>query len=129
MRNPINSIQTLNIKQEESNKKLLNLILSIDENMRPSDLNEQLMIIHNENQETSKVQKSSSKILCFLVNDLLDYAQLKQGKFRKDCTQFDIYEAIEEIIQVQMLKAEFLEIDLYSIFEGFENTSIICIDK
>ena len=50
------------------------------------EIKEELKVIHAGNEETSKVQRSSSKILCFLVNDILDYAQLKQGKFRKDCT-------------------------------------------
>ena len=37
-------------------------------------MKEELIAIHNENQETSNVQKSSSKLLCFLVNDITDYA-------------------------------------------------------
>lgn len=57
-----------------------------------------MIAIYNESEETVKVQSSSAKILCFLVNDILDYAQLKQGKFRKDCTSFDINEAIDEVI-------------------------------
>ena len=42
---------------------------------------------------------------------------------------FDIREAIDEIIQIQKLKAEFLEINLYSVVEGFDNESLICCDK
>ena len=37
-------------------------------------LKEELIDIYDESEDTVKVQSSSSKILCFLVNDILDYA-------------------------------------------------------
>ena len=74
-----------------------------------------------------KVQESSSKILCFLVNDILDFAQLKSGMFRKDCYMFNLEEAVNEVILIQKLKAEFLGVKLYCIFEGF-NDHMICSD-
>lgn len=40
-----------------------------------------------------KVQNSSTKMLTFLVNDILDFGQIKAGKFRKCCSNFDIKEA------------------------------------
>ena len=130
MRNPINSISALSIKQDETNDKLRILIQKLDTDLPAKTFKDELIIIYNESVETAKVQNSSSKILCLLVNDILDYAQMKQGKFRKDCTQFDVSEAINEIIQIQKLKAEFLEINLYSIFEGFDNNNfLICSDK
>jgi len=49
---------------------------------------------------------SSTKLLNYLVNDILDFAQIKSGKFRKDCTNFDLKEAIEEILMVQQYKAD-----------------------
>ena len=39
--------------------------------------------------------------MIFLVQDLLDYSQIKAGKFRKNIQQFNIKEAIEEIICIQ----------------------------
>ena len=36
----------------------------------------------------------------FLVDDLLDFAQINAGKFRKVCTEFDLREAIEEIVSI-----------------------------
>ena len=44
--------------------------------------------------ETLMVQNSSQKMLSFLVNDILDFAQLRSGKFRKDISFFNIKEAI-----------------------------------
>ena len=44
---------------------------------------------------------SSTKILNYLVNDLLDFAQMRAGKFRKNCQNFDLEDAVEEIFMVQ----------------------------
>ena len=41
-----------------------------------------------------------------LVNDILDFAQVKDGKFRKNLEIFDLKESVEEIIAVQKYKAE-----------------------
>jgi signal transduction histidine kinase len=44
---------------------------------------------------------SSGKLLDFLINDILDFAQLRAGKFRMRVASFDLREAIEEIILIQ----------------------------
>ena len=51
-------------------------------------------------------------MLGFLVNDILDFAQLKSGKFRKDVSFFNIEEAIQEIYLIQKEKAEFMGIEV-----------------
>lgn len=43
---------------------------------------------------------------------MLDFAQLRSGKFRKDLFNFDIHEAIQEIVNLKKLKAEFCGINL-----------------
>lgn len=40
-------------------------------------------------------------MLKFLVNDVLDYSQIKAGKFNKDVTNFNLKEAVDEIIMIQ----------------------------
>ena len=95
--------------------------------MHQSQVKMELNAILNESCETVKVQDSSSKILCFLVNDILDFAQLKSGKFRKNCQMFNPKDAINEVILIQKLKAEFLGVKLSCIFEGFFN-NMICSD-
>ena len=42
-----------------------------------------------------KVQESSANLMAFLIQDLLDFAQIKAGKFRKNIQSFNIKEAIE----------------------------------
>ena len=41
----------------------------------------------------------------FLVQDLLDYAQIKAGKFRLNIQKFDIIDAIDDVMSIQKSKA------------------------
>ena len=41
----------------------------------------------------------------FVVDDLLDFAQLNNEKFRKEIKEVDLREAIEEVISIQQEKA------------------------
>jgi signal transduction histidine kinase len=43
--------------------------------------------------------------MTFIVQDLLDYAQIKAGKFRKNITSFNIKESIEKVMCIQRNKA------------------------
>ena len=38
--------------------------------------------------------------MTFLVQDFLDYAQIKTGKFRKNNTKFNIRKTVEKVIQM-----------------------------
>ena len=48
---------------------------------------------------------SAVKLLNFIVNDMLDYAQLSAGQFRKSYSKFDLVQAITEITDVLSFKA------------------------
>jgi signal transduction histidine kinase len=50
---------------------------------------------------------------------MLDFAQMRSGKFRKDVCNFDIRDAINEIVNVQKLKAEFCGINLSFLMKNF----------
>jgi signal transduction histidine kinase len=52
-----------------------------------------------------RVQESSAQFLHYMVQDLLDYAQIKSGKFRKNIDQFNIIEAVEDVMLIQQRKA------------------------
>ena len=41
----------------------------------------------------------------FVVDDLLDFAQINNKKFRKEVKTFDLKEAINEVISIQKAKA------------------------
>ena len=64
-------------------------------------LKKSLISISNQYNESVKIQMSSTKLLKFQVNDLLDFSQLRAGKFRKDCSNFNLKESIEEILMIQ----------------------------
>jgi len=53
-----------------------------------------------------------------LISDLLDYAQIKAGKFRKNLAQFDIKNTVKEVSEVLEQKAAAKNI---SIEHNFEN--------
>ena len=55
--------------------------------------------------------------MSFLVDDLLDFAQLNNGKFRKVNKEFDLKEAIEEVINIQEEKAKMQGISLKARFK------------
>ena len=52
--------------------------------------------------EGNKIQENSSTIMLFMVQDLLDWAQIKSKKFRKNIQKFNIIKAVEAVIQVQI---------------------------
>ena len=56
----------------------------------------------------------------FLVQDLLDYAQIKAVKFRLNIQPFDIIDAIENVMTIQKLKAQERGIDFYIVAENFD---------
>jgi signal transduction histidine kinase len=54
-----------------------------------------------------------------LLNDILDFAQLKSEKFRKDMHNFNVKDSIQEIMLVQQYKAEQKGIDMILKMENF----------
>ena len=54
----------------------------------------------------------------FLIQDLLDYAQIKQGKFRTSIKKFNVRTTIEKVISIMREKAQDQELYLRSEFEN-----------
>ena len=52
-----------------------------------------------------KVQESSASIMGFIVQDLLDYAQIKSDNFRKNISSFNIIDSVEKVMCIQRMKA------------------------
>ncbi|CDW86801.1 -like sensor kinase protein [Stylonychia lemnae] len=63
-------------------------------------------IVYEVGQKLLRIVKSSSKILLFLVNDLLDFQQIKNGKFRKNEMPCNIKDTINEAIEIIKLAIE-----------------------
>ena len=51
-----------------------------------------------------------------LAGDLLDFSQLKNGKFRKNESLFDVKKCIEEIVMIQQFKADKLGVEMFCDF-------------
>ena len=62
-----------------------------------------------------KIAKSSSNLLLFLSNDILDYAQIESGQLRLAYSMFDPQQAINEIKQLMNFKAESKNINIKSL--------------
>ena len=54
----------------------------------------------------------------FLVQDLLDYAQIKAGKFRKNIEEFNIRDAVEQVMCVQRQIAQTNNIQFYATYHN-----------
>ena len=50
--------------------------------------------------------QSATKILGNLINDMLDYAQLSAGNFRKLMKNFNLIESVEDVIKIMRFKAD-----------------------
>jgi len=44
------------------------------------------------------VQESSAQFMALLVQDFLDYAQIKAGKFRQNIKEFNIRDTVEKVM-------------------------------
>ena len=49
----------------------------------------------------------------FLIQDLLDFAQMKAGKFRKVIEQFNVKDAVEEMMSIEIDKARNKGVNLH----------------
>jgi signal transduction histidine kinase len=59
-----------------------------------------------------------------LVLDLLDYAQIKAGKFRMNLSQFDIRNTVTEVMSILQQKADSKVISLEHDFSGLTENEI-----
>ena len=65
------------------------------------------------------IQDSSAKLMTFLVQDLLDYAQIKSNKFRINLAKFDIRDTVEKIMCIQREKAKASNLEFEAEFVNF----------
>ena len=53
-----------------------------------------------------EIQESSQELMSSMIKDLLDYAQIRAGKFRKNITTFDIRKSIEKVMAISRLNVK-----------------------
>lgn len=111
LRNPLQSIQSQNLKINLCLKELLNII-DTSEHKTVREVSKPVRNILTMVTSSNVIQDSSANIMAFLVDDLLDFAQLNAGKFRKTVKPFDIIEAMSEVVTIQSEKAKLSGIQL-----------------
>ena len=72
LRNPLNSIVAQNIEKKFLSKQMKDLLQN--KNIGPHELRIRLLKLNKLMIEGLKINQSSSDIMCFLVQDLLDFA-------------------------------------------------------
>ena len=72
---------------------------------------------------------SSSKILSFVVSDMLSLAQINSNKFRKNTSIFNIKDTVEEVVSIQKEKMDARDITLTTKYVGFSGNYLICTDQ
>lgn len=115
MRNPTNSIQAQVQEQRVLNKKLRDVIQGLNpETIKKTK--EGLLKIFSRQLSSTQIQISAVKLLNILVNDMLDYAQMSAGKFRKNYARFNLVESVSDIMDVMNYKANELGLKLIKEF-------------
>ena len=120
LRNPLQSISCQTLKVDLCLKELL---MIIKDHQRSKGQGRQdpsivkLKSIAEIIQKSNKISDSSSKMMSFVVDDLLDYAQLDNEKFRKDVKSFKLKDAINEAVEIQTEKAIMQRIKLKNQFK------------
>ena len=63
----------------------------------------------------------------FMIQDILDYAQIKAGKFRKNIAKFNVIDSVHNVVMIQQKRCDEKGIFLKTIFENIsENEQLGC---
>lgn len=84
LRNPLQSISSQNLKIKLCLKELMN-ILKTKGSSSVKQIEKSVQEIITMMDQSNKISDSSTNMMGFLVDDLLDFAQINAGKFRKVC--------------------------------------------
>ena len=112
LRNPSNSLKAQNILKANLYKKLQAILTRYDIDTSECD---RILIELNDGLD---VQDSSANLMSYMIQDLLDFSQIKGGKFRKNVKAFNIRDAVYEIMKLQQRKAQEKGIEFTAIFEN-----------
>ena len=76
------------------------------------DLNDNLVDVHRELEESSLILMSNERVLSNWVYNILDFTSIIQGNFSKEIVKFDIFESLEEVMLSQTHIAEKLGVHI-----------------
>ena len=66
------------------------------------------------------VQDYSCCLMHFTIQDLLDYAQIKADKFRKNISKINIIETTKKVVAMQQRQADEKDIKLFIEFDNID---------
>lgn len=130
IRNPINAIhcQTIVIKMlVDRLDDLMELLAKPD--FCPIRFKERLTRMRRKIGGALLINISSEKLITFLVEDFLDLAQVRSGKFRRVDKNFRVCEPIEEVVGILSFKASHKNIDIKCTYDGLGPETRIRIDE
>lgn len=96
IKNAYNEILTATVSHDM--RTPLNSIIGLNHFEYWSILNTLESFVEGEGKNFLNIIKSSSKFLLFLVNDLLDFLQIKNGKFKKNLQWVNIDKTLKELL-------------------------------
>mmetsp|Transcript_4666 Transcript_4666/g.7064 ORF Transcript_4666/g.7064 Transcript_4666/m.7064 type:complete len:208 (+) Transcript_4666:171-794(+) len=129
MRNPINSILNQNLNQQTILDRIKHYIEDQQRALRAEEDRRSQQTLHAQIKWlkelfediafSSKLQRSSSKLLNHQISCMLDFAQISSSKFQKEASYFDVYEALIEQMELLDVQAKSQDIDVQINFKGF----------
>lgn len=88
--------------------------------MMPDIDKKSLLDVIDQLEEGLKVQENSATLMHFLIQDMLDYAQIKSKKFRRNIEVFDIRNAVDKVMSIQRKKALEKKLDFFVEYKNIE---------
>ena len=135
MRNPLNSIIAQCTIMFMILAELLAFINAIRHKLTPAEL-EQLTSIRERLEKSVTIMKTSAQLLMFNVEDVLGMAHIRAKKFKKVVSEFSVRKCLEEVMSIQMFKAEQLHVELRAEvaavdtdFDGERDDLIVATDE
>ena len=95
LRNPLNSLIAKNLEKKQLYKEMAALL-----RRQAPDVLDQIAVKLEKLVESAEVEESSGNVMKFIVQDFLDYSQIKSGKFRQNAHRFNIREGVEKAMSI-----------------------------
>ena len=136
LRNPLNSIIAKNIQKNALYQELYDQLCNLSPENRSTQAFKECMSILGQLNDGKKVQQNAAQMMSFMVQDLLDYSQIKAGKFRQNYSVFDIKDTIDKVMGILRQKADEKNIKFFATYQNLgidqeaeESTCLINCDE
>lgn len=125
IRNPVNAIHCQNLTLKMLVERIGDLL---DSKYDLGKVKKILSIIRNKISNALDINIASERMVHFLVDDFLDLAQLKAGKFRRADRTFAVHEPINEVFDILRCKAVLQMIELNVSYSNVDENLLVRCD-